>query len=240
MTFELSLERYSGPLDKLLGLIEEKKLEITGISLAQVTDDFLKYLRKLPKIETPLLADFIAVASRLILIKSKSLLPSLTLTPEEEGDIKEFEERLKLYQELKPALKYIAALWRRREQEFARPYFLTLSGSTGVFYPGKGLGLPSLVQGLEGLLQSFKSFELETETIRDRIISIEEKVREIIDRLVHEAELSFRRVAHVKSVSEIIAVFLAILHLAHEQRVSLEQREHFSDIIIKKQSQSAG
>ena len=90
MRYEVKQDKFSGPLEKLLELIEAKELEITLINLAQVTGDFLEYLKALDeKSKHPsVLADFIVVASRLLLIKSKAILPSLALTEEEETDIK--------------------------------------------------------------------------------------------------------------------------------------------------------
>ena len=102
MLYELKLETYQGPLDKLLELVEGKKLEITKISLADVTADFLNFLKKLESegANHSLIADFLVVASKLILIKSKVLLPALTLSEEEESDIHDLEARLKIYAEL--------------------------------------------------------------------------------------------------------------------------------------------
>src|SRR5258706_15754469 len=107
MTYELKIEQYEGPLEKLLQLIEERKLAITEISLAAVTDDFLKYLETMLEVPPGVLADFIVVASRLVLIKSKSLLPELPLTEEEEEDIKDLEQRLLLYKRLKEAERHV-------------------------------------------------------------------------------------------------------------------------------------
>ncbi len=241
MPYELSLEKYKGPLDKLLELIEEKKLEIAEISLAEVTNDFLKYLKTLEKVEAAVLAEFIAIASRLILIKSRTLLPNLVLTEEEEGEIKDLEARLKIYQELKPVMKTLVLIWQKKNISFGRPYFLSMgSGGLGTankfFYPGKDLNLATLSPSLQKIFETFKSLELETETIKEKIVSMEEKVKELVDRLVHEAEISFKNLSSSKSLGEIVAVFLAILHLAHERLISLEQETHFSDIIIRKRS----
>ncbi len=240
-TYELKLEKFSGPLEKLLELIEERKMDITEISMAEVTDDFLKYLKALADQEAGLrlLADFIAVASRLILIKSKFLLPDLTLTGEEEASIKDLEKRLKIYQEFKPALQILAKLWRSKKREFSRPYFLSagISHGASVFYPGESLDIKVLVESIERLFQSFKGLELETQTIKEKVVSIEEIIEEVMKRMEHIREARFGDLASTKSRMEIIAIFLAILHLAREQLVFLEQSEHFGDIkITNKQS----
>ena len=240
MVYELRLDQYAGPLNKLLELIEEKKLEIAEISLAEVTHDFLKYLKTLERVEAAILAEFIAIASRLVLIKSRTLLPNLVLTEEEESEIKELETRLKLYQELKPAMKTLVLIWQKKNIAFGRPYFFSLgSGGLGAtsefFYPGKELNLAALSASLQKIFETLKNLELETGTIKEKIISIEEKVKELVGRLAHEVEISFKNLSSSKSLKEIIAVFLAILHLANERLISLEQETHFSDIIIRKQ-----
>ena len=239
MAYELQLTHYSGPLEKLLELIEERKLEISEISLAQVTEDFLAYLREPREIETTVLADFILVASRLLYIKSKSLLPDLTLSEEEEEDIKDLELRLKLYREFRPAMKKVLGLWRSPKSTFGRAYLLGVlsgseSGGSGLFYPGNTLDLPSLSLALGTIFESFRSLELETKTVKRQIVTIEEKIQEVIERLTKEGSTSFNALSKTRSSSEIIALFLAILHLAREWNIHLEQEGHFSDILISK------
>lgn len=241
MTYELKLEKFTGPLEKLLELIEERKMEIAEVSLAAVTDDFLDYLRKLEKVEMPMLADFIVVASRLVLLKSRSLLPGLELSGEEEEDIHELEWRLRIYKEIKPMIKFLAAEWHKRQGEFSRPYFLeggfspmSSAGAEGIFFPGSKLNLEELAGALTGIIQSFKSLNLETETIKEKIISLEEKIQEVMARLQSRGEDSFQELAEAKHRAEVIIIFLAILHLAREKLVQLEQKGHFSDIMITK------
>ena len=110
MNYELRIEKFSGPIEKLLELIEEKKLEITELNLAEATADFLNYIKKIENIEPRLLADFVVVVAKLLLIKSKALLPNLQLTEEEEKDIKDLENRLKIYRQFKPAIDHIKRL----------------------------------------------------------------------------------------------------------------------------------
>src|SRR3989344_3761175 len=217
-SYELKIEQFQGPLDKLLELIEEKKLEITEISLAEVTNDFLQYLRSLTiadntphqnkfgagqaqtnaynilidTIETRenmrLLADFIAIASRLILIKSKSLLPDAPLTQDEEADIKDLEARLKIYRALKPAMKLLQERWQKSEAEFSRPYFLNASfpraaSCANIFYPGANLSLESLVTSAGRVAAVVQKFVSEEASVAKEMVSVEEKIKEIVERL---------------------------------------------------------
>lgn len=244
--YDLHLGVFSGPLHKLLELVEARKLEVTEISLAQVTNEFLEFLKTLETVEAPVLADFIAIASRLILIKSKSLLPDLPLTSEEEKEIKDLEYRLRLYQELKPSMRFISKLWSAGHRQFSRSYLLVRQPTGGgeiapeleehFFYPGEGITTAAFVESLARLSQILKKAELETKIIREKIITIEEKIAEVVRRLSESGATTLRNLSGEKSRSEIIAIFLALLHLAREQMVHLEQQAYFSDIIVKPQS----
>ena len=256
MTYELEIEQFKGPLGKLLELIEARKLEITEISLAAVTDDFIRYLQTLTDADSSaqiradgnqresashmrLLADFIAIASRLIFIKSKSLLPDVSLTTEEEAEIKDLENRLKLYRELKPGMKLVAGLWENGNREFSRPYFLDVlswAAAPGVqmFYPGPNLSIGVLTSSLQRILENLEKISSEEATIKEEIISIEEKIKEIVSRIQKLGESSLARLSGNGSRLELIAAFLAILHLANEQMIFLEQKSHFSDIMVRK------
>ncbi len=249
MTYELEIEQFKGPLDKLLELIEARKLEITEISLAAVTDDFIRYLEGLAKIEKKegeefraelrIMADFIAIASRLIFIKSKSLLPDVSLTTEEEAEIKDLENRLKLYRELKPAMRHVAGLWQNGNREFSRPYFLDVlswaaAPGVTVFYPGPNCSVEALTSSLQKIFENLEKISSEEATIKEEIISIEEKIKEIVSRIQEFGESSLAGLSGSGSRSELIVAFLAILHLAHEQMIFLEQKSHFSDIMVRK------
>src|SRR3989338_2971009 len=96
--FQIKTINFEGPFRLLLDLIEKRKLHISDVSLAQVTEDYLAYMNKLGGLPPAEVSSFILVASTLLLIKSKSLLPNLDLTSEEEGDIRNLEERLRLYE----------------------------------------------------------------------------------------------------------------------------------------------
>jgi segregation and condensation protein A len=261
MEYETRVGEFSGPLEKLLELIEAEKMDINEISLAKVTDDFLRYLETFKsgldmsggsatsaegmanaenkfRVDLRVLADFVSVASKLIFLKSKYLLPGLALSEEEEADIKDLESRLHIYQQLKPAIKILNRLWATSHHSFSRPYFLgrgtgNVPGQT-MFYPGGNLSTGALTAALGGIFDTIKTYDLETATIKEKIITLEEKISEVLGRIQKEGDMHFNQLSSEKSRSEMIVVFLAILHLAREQIVLLEQMENFSDIMVKK------
>lgn len=253
MTYTLTTEHFSGPLEKLLELVEERKLEITLVSLAEVTNDFIRYVESLKSdgagedgdaspVDPRELADFVVVASRLILIKSRSLLPDFALTREEEEAVHDLELKLVLYRELRPALKAVAKQWREPNWEMGRPYLFSVNrptlgnffGGEVPFYPPKDIRPEYLRRALRGILADLERFALDTVEVKEKIVSIEEKIAEIVGRLGKEVETSLSRLSENRSRSEIIVVFLAILQLAREQVIRLEQEVRFSDIMVKK------
>lgn len=235
MNYEVKLDKFSGPLEKLLELIEEKQLEVTMVSLAQVTGDFLDYLKTLDEEarHPSVLADFVVVASRLLLIKSKAILPSLELTQEEEMDIKDLETRLKVYREFKSAALGINQLWNKKQSSYGRELFANLPA---VFYPSGNLDIAVLEKHLLDLIQELKALIPEKQSVKKVVITIEQKVKELLERLKNQAQESFQTMSKDKSKLEIIILFLAILHLLREKIINAEQQGQFSDIIIKNDS----
>jgi len=230
MTYELALNGYKGPLDKLLELVEEKKLEITQISLAEVTADFLKYLKKLEagKMNHGLIADFLSVASRLILIKSKVLLPSLLLTTEEETDIRNLEARLKIYAELKNAQKHIKNLWSDYPKMATKEF---LSGVASAFYPPQKVKRGDMARSLERILAELERFMKPVQTIKIEIINLKAKIEEILKK-ISETPKKMRDLRQKGSRDELVVIFLAILHLIKEELIYVEQETHFAEIQI--------
>ncbi|HXF44320.1 MAG TPA: segregation/condensation protein A [Candidatus Paceibacterota bacterium] len=230
MTYELALNEYKGPLDKLLELVEEKKLEITRVSLSEVTADFLDYLKKMEAEKTNhgLIADFLAVASRLILIKSKTLLPALELSAEEESDIKNLEARLKIYAELKGAQKNIKSLWNEQQVMATREF---LSGMEAVFYPPEGISKEDLAPALERILEELQRFLKPVETIKIEVINLKAKIEDILKKLEGKP-MGLRGLRNENSRSELVVLFLAILHMIKEELIHVEQETHFAEIQI--------
>jgi len=229
--YELKLEQFSGPIEKLLELIEEKHLAITELSLAEITADFLNYLKNIEAIEPRLLADFVAVAAQLLLIKSKALLPDLKLTSEEEEKIKDLEGRLLFYQQFKPAINYLKELSENRNVSLSRPLFFN---RLAFFYPSENVKIDELYKAIKGIFESIAEVP-EKQTIKSSLISLEEKIEEIIKRLnLNSRGLKFNKLTSEKSRAEVVVMFLAVLHLLANQLINIEQKNRFSDIIIGK------
>ena len=236
--FQAKLEQYNGPLDKLLELIEEQKLEITSLSLSQVTLDFLDYLKKEgSSVKPEILSDFLVVASRLVLIKSKTLIPDLELKEDEERDIHDLELRLKLYRTFSvrsggKALE-IVRLWNKAHVMIGRPLLAGLV-ETKQFYPGENLTAETLHGAVLRIMSELKAILPETRTIRQSLVSLEEKIQELLLRCKEAQEQKFSAVLKDKPRGEVIVLFLALLHLLKAKSISVRQDDVFSDIIVKR------
>lgn len=223
---------FEGPLDLLLDLIEKEKLEITDISIAQVADQFLEYLDGNKDISPESLADFLLVAGKLILIKSKAILPLLELEEEEEMDIEKLKWQLREYKKFKEISKEIKKLENRREMFFSRDSYL---GVKTVFCPPENLLSQDLMNVFENVLNKLPKFEkLAQETIK-KVISIRDKIEHLKKSLVYRIEMTFHEATSgFANKVEVIVTFLAMLELVRKEIVVIEQTEMFGEIRIRK------
>lgn len=229
-TYHIKTGEFAGPIEKLLALIEERSLDITRVSLAEVTSDFLTYLRNLEEtIHSGALADFIVIAARLLLIKSKVLLPSFELTEEEEGEIHDLETRLALYREFKHAGPQLQTLWTRGQSLHSRQFFM---GTQTIFYPPPMITADHLYRSVIALFKDILELQSATQTIQGVVISLEEKMKEVLARIQHCANQKFSELSSGRKRDEIIILFLAVLHLIRDRAISVEQKTHFDDMII--------
>jgi len=231
MTYKVKIPKFEGPLDLLLELIEEQKLDIAQVSIAKVADDYLRYVRDEKKISLENLAEFVNIASKIILIKSRNILPTIEVTPEEEKEIRDLEEQLKEYKKYKEASLKLAALFGKQAM-FSRDY---LMGSVAVFSPPKNINSFDLKKQFQKLIDQIVLPEkIPEEAIRD-IITLEEKISELQKSLETRVEMGFSQLKRsAKNNIEVIVSFLALLELVKQRIISVEQSELFEDIRIRK------
>ncbi len=228
--YSVKLAKFEGPLDLLHQLIESKKLEITEISLAQVANQFLNYLKGSNRLALDDLANFLIVAGRLALIKSRALLPFLQLSAEEEKDIQSLKDQLTEYQKYKELAKAINLLDRKGERLYSRPY---LAGLAPVFYFPKKLSAGALATALSNLINTI--------TLPQRIpqaqlvgkISLEEKIEKLQNIIKKRLELSFSEATNSESPEVKLVSFLSVLELLRRYKISAEQKSNFADIKLK-------
>ncbi len=231
---------FEGPLELLLSLIEARKLFVNEVSLAEVTNDYVNYIKQMGEVSTEKrIADisyFILIASTLILIKSKSLLPNLALTDDETEKITDLELRLKLYQTIKNASVNI-------KNEFGTKIIFApqdRNWSEPIFSPDPQISITSMAQSIKDVLNSVpKKTELLPEIEIRKVISMEEMINSLTDRIQSAMNMSFRDFSKSHGAENekeakvhIIVSFLAMLELVREGIIDVMQNNNFEDITI--------
>jgi len=230
--YQLTLEKFSGPLELLLNLVEEQKLSINEISLSKIAEEYIKYLKSLEEMPKEELAAFLVIASTLMLIKSRSLIPNLKLSEEEEMDIKELERRLKTYQFFKALSRNIKDLTRQKRHLFGREAY---AGMSAVFFPPDGLRVGNLGKILLEILETIPKKETLPEDAILKTVSLEDKMTELKERLEKFFEFSFDEMQKsTKERTEIIVSFLAMLELIKQGFMIFEQKHLFGSIQLKR------
>ena len=227
-------EKFEGPLALLLKLIEKEKMDITQISLAKITDQYVEYIKNSQNIKPDDVADFLVVAARLLLIKSRALLPYLE--QEEEQEIEEFERQLKMYKEFLDASKNVERLIGKKKFSFSREFNRKIIlDNVQIFSPPKKIkkqNLSDIFQNLVSNLEPEK--KLEEKTIEHKI-NIEDKILSIQKMLINKIKISFNKLLNnTNSKTEVIVSFLAMLELIKQQDITACQEDMFKEIIIVK------
>ncbi len=215
-------------MDLLLSLIEEEKLDIAEISLARVADQYLGYIKNNEKIKLENLADFLAVASRLILIKSRALLPTLKLSGEEEEEIKDLEQQLLEYKKFKEASLALGKMSQMGRICYSREGF---SGVRAIFYPPEDIGIFDLKKHFLAVLAEIPIIEKLSEEIVGEVVTLEEKINDLQNVLRQGIEATFSDItAGAKDRIEIIISFLAMLEMVKQRIINVEQGDLFREI----------
>lgn len=231
-TFPVDLPVYQGPLDLLLQLIEREELDITKISLAQVTDQYLAHVRALEHQNLQDIADFLIIAARLILIKSEALLPRPPeRSPGEEDPGEELARQLILYKKYKE----LSEMLRHREDEGLRTYLRTAAPpKLDPKLDVSNLSTEDLWKAVNRALALLPEGPSVSDVVVPPKITIRDKIRRIQQRLRGEGRVRFfDLLIEAQSRTEIMVTFLAILELVKQRRASALQEKLFGDIVVE-------
>lgn len=232
MSVKVKIEQFEGPLDLLLQLIEGQELDVTSLALANVTEQFLDYVKQLQDKDPTLLADFLVIAAKLLVIKSKALLPNLELGIEEEESAYDLTQQLVIYKKFKEAAKYLRKFDQKRMQSWTRePDF----NDRITFVPDPEVTPDVLANSIKRVATELKEVIRLPQQILAEVVSITEKIEHIQRLIADKVETSLASlIKEAKSKTEIIVTFLAVLELTKQRILTLDQSAIFSDIIIKK------
>lgn len=226
--YSVKTEVFEGPLDVLLTMIEKRKLSISDISLAKVADDYIAYVRSLSELPLSDTAQFVLIASTLILIKSKSLLPGIELSEEEQGSIDDLEHRLKMRQKYKELSVHIKKLFGKNIMFSS----LAKKETVVVFAPDTRVTVQSLYAQVKYVLSQIPHVEVLPKTVVKKVISLEEAIVHLTERINRNLKMSFKEFSKgdkAEKVSVIVS-FLAMLELVKQGIIAVRQDKAFHDI----------
>ena len=234
MNFKIN--EFEGPLDLLLHLIKENKMDIMNIEIEKITDQYISYLNEQEKMNLEIASEYLVMASELIELKSKLLLPNPKPETEEEQEIDPKEElinRLLEYQAYKNITKVL------KEKEQLRKEIYTKSPSNVKEYIEEKQKLSTDIT-LDDLVEAFKKYlerKKETKPLHTKIttkeISISSRRIEIKKALKKKGKVSFFELFPVLTKEYIVATFLAILEMAKNKELRITQEHNFDDIICE-------
>jgi len=232
--YQVKLEVFEGPLDLLLHLIEKQELDITKVSLVAVTDQYLDYISHAQDINADNLADFLVVAAKLLLIKSRALLPAppAPMGEEEEDVGDELARQLREYK----LFKELAQQLRAREELGLRAYLrLAALPDLERKLDMTGVSLEDLLAAARETLALQAPAGTVDGVVAPVMISIADRIQQIESLLKRRGSFSFHRLLRrAKSRPEIIVTFLALLELIKARRLRVEQEKLFGEIWVSR------
>lgn len=235
LMYTITLPAFSGPLDLLLRLIEKAELDITTIALAQVADQYLAYVRALDEIDPHALAEFVSMAARLLLIKSRALLPRPAIESRngasEDGDAEALARQLREYQRY----KQIAGVLRTWYEQERRTFLRTAPVSKPALEEPVALdhSLSELIAAVQRRLQLRLPLDEATILSLPPRRTVAEMAASVRERLRRQAWISFDDLLDdAQSRQDVIVAFWAILELLKRRAIVVEQSDLFGMISI--------
>lgn len=227
------LDQFEGPLDLLLTLIQKNKVSITDIPIAMICDQYMEYISEAERLDLDIASEFIVMASELMLIKSRMLLPHEEGT--ENDPRREIANAIMLHMQAKQAAEKLKPMYEEYSGRFVK--------GTDDIPPEKGLPLNMdpdlLVKALNSVLRRIKVAEamrkpvdLVNPLIKRKVVSVEEKIEQICELLEEQQEASlFFLLKDADSRPELVARFMGVLELIKIRRIVITSVKVIEDVI---------
>jgi segregation and condensation protein A len=229
--FTIKTQVFEGPLDLLLTLIEKRKLFISDISLAKVTDEYIEYINRLGEYSLGDRTQFIYIASTLLLVKAKSLLPALQLTEEEKTDVADLEKRLKELEIMRRASLTVQELFGK-QIIFPRGDF---NLDVKLFAPARDTTLQGITEAIGRVLNSLPKKITPPKVSIRKTISLEDMMGRLTERIKSAVRMSFKDFHGKGKIDQhervhVIVSFLAMLELVKQGVIDANQEGLFNEI----------
>lgn len=229
--YDISLDNFQGPMDLLLHLIKKKKMNIMEIKLEIIIDEYLNYIKNLERLNLNIASSYLVMASELIEIKSRMLLPSEN--DEEEEDLKEnLINRLIEYE------KYKEMIPTFKELEVERNNYKTKSPTSILEYKKQekiesDLTIDVLIDAYKKFLERIEDEKPISTKVTKKELSVDTEIKRIRDRFKINKRINFIDLFQNHSKNYIIVTFLAILEMSSKREIKIIQDNNFTDIVCE-------
>ncbi len=228
MQFAIKQNAFDGPLELLVNLIQKKKVHVTDITLSEIADEYIEYIQA-QQTSISHNAEFLQIASTLLVIKSKALLPDLALTEEETQSIEELEKRVALYS----LVQEHAAKLRESTSRIYRGGKVNF-GKVSIFAPSKDLSLETIKMSVLDFIKTLPKPREATKAALAPVIRLEDMMNTLVKRVQDAISVSFRDFSgQFAEKKNIIVSFLSVLELVKQQEISVVQEKEYGDMMCE-------
>ncbi|MGN1270839.1 MAG: segregation and condensation protein A [Clostridia bacterium] len=237
--YAIKLDNFEGPLDLLCHLVDKNKMDINQIRISEITDQYIEYINKMQELNLDVTSEFILMASTLLFIKSKSLLPKQV---EDEAELTEEElvHRIIEYKKYKEISKKLKELYQIYSKRFYKvPDKIELPARKLDQNYSKDLIEQSYKNLLERNESKINKNAINIEKIAiTETVTITSKVKDIFKELMKKPKFIFSKLCTAKKYTrlETVTAFSGILELTRRNKIKTQQEKNFGDIIIEKAS----
>ena len=236
MEFNFTINNFEGPLDLLLHLIKENKMDIMDIEIEKITDQYVKFLDEQEKLNLEVASEYLVLASELLEIKSRLLLPREKIKEEDEEYVDPREELVNKLLEYQAYKNIVSVL---QEKEELRSEIYTKAPENIKNYIDEVHEIHADVS-LDDLVEALKKYYIRKEekkpintkvTVKE--ISVVSRKHDIKRLLKTKKKVSFFELFPVMTKEYVVATFLAVLEMAKDRELEIKQDDTFSDIIVE-------
>lgn len=237
MDYNIKINEFEGPLDLLLHLIKESNIDIYDISIEEITNQYLDYINKMEELNIEVASSYLTMAAELMLLKSKSLLPSKKEEDEEIEDEEETREklinRLVEYKKYKELTKDLKALEQQRKEFYIKSPSNLSNITDEKIKNDTDIGIDDLLQAFSAFLERKDKEKPLNTKITNKEYSVKLRKNDIKNYLQQRKKAEFKELFNIYNKSYIIVTFISILELAKENQVNLTQEDNFANIYIE-------
>ena len=238
--YKVKFEVFEGPMDLLLYLVKKEEVDIYEVNLTRIAREFIEYVDLMREFDIEIAGEFLVMASTLMYIKSKELLPvdqQVATDEDDEGEDPRWELIRKLveYKKFKDAADKLGTLEHEQEDVYPRlpaKQEFDMPEDRG---PGLKVSIFDLINAVNDVIKRMEARTHDISRIEDELFTVADKINMLRERLVIQPRFTFSELfADAVGRNEVVATFLAMLELIRLEQIKIDQEDNFGDIVVTK------